>query len=225
MFHFQKTRYFLEQMNNGGSDLDYERRNLKIAIIDDLDVPYMENLRNSGFNVTHYKDIDNFEMIQPYPIIICDIKGVGAKFGSDKEGAHVIGEIRKLYPDKYIIAMSSAIYNVNWVESLEVADDKIIRDSDVDKVFQALNEAVDTMKCNKQRWLRIRENLIKKHHVDLFEIWKIEQAFILSSITKNKDSFIKNKAVTHMNDLIKGLLINFISGIIFSWPNKINIMN
>lgn len=215
MFYYAKNRFLLEQMNSSGNSLDYERRNLQIAIIDDMEVPYLDSLRSAGYNVTHYKDIDNFEMIKPYPIVICDIMGVGKKFGSDKEGAYVIGEIRDLYPDKYIIAMSSVVYKVSWVKALEVADDKIIRDADVDKVFSALTIAVNVMKSNKLRWIRVRKQLLEKHNLDLFDVWKIEQQLIASFVSKDKEKFTDSKVVNHAGDIVKGLLVNFVSGMVF----------
>lgn len=215
MFHYQPKRYFLDQAKNKTQTLDADRRNQQIAIIDDNEVPYLENLRNNGFSITHYSDINGFEAIKSYPIIICDIKGVGRNLGSINEGAHIIRETRRLYPDKYIIAMSSAVYNIKWVKLLDDADDKIIRDADVDQVIDALNQAVSTMRCPKERWLRVRKNLLAVHNLDLFDVWKIEQEFIKSLISNDRTSFEKSKIITHSNDMIKGLLVNFISGIIF----------
>jgi hypothetical protein len=214
VFIYPNKRYYLEQAKDIRSDLEIEKRNLQVAIIDDNEVPYIETLRNNGFNITHHVDIDNFEMIKLYPIIICDIRGVGKKFGSDKEGAHIIREARRLYPDKYLIAMSSDVYNIRWVKLLDDADDKIMRDADVDQVIDALNTAINIMRCNKERWLRVRNNLLHKHKLDLFDVWKIEQAFIKSVISKDKSSFKDSKVVSYMDEIVKGLLINFISGLV-----------
>lgn len=214
MLHFQRKRYFLNQAMSSAVELDSDKRNQQIAIIDDKEVPYIEILRNNGFNITHHTDIDNFEMIKTYSIIVCDIKGVGKKFGSDKEGAHIIREIRRLYPDKYLIAMSSDVYNIRWVKFLDDTDDKIIRDADVDQVIDALITAVDTMRCNKQRWLRVRDNLLKVHNMDLFDVWEIEQQFIKSAIEKDSSIFENSKIISHRDDIVKGVLVNFISGLI-----------
>ena len=214
MLYYQNKRYFVTQATSAATELDSDKRALQVAIIDDNEVPYIETLRNNGFNITHHLDIDNFEMMKTYSIIICDIKGVGKKFGSDKEGAHIIREIRRLYPDKYLIAMSSDVYNIRWVKLLDDADDKIIRDADVDQVIDALSIAVGIMRCNKERWLRVRDYLIKSHKMDLFEVWKIEQKFIKSVVSKDRSIFEKSKVVTHRDDIIKGLLVNFISGLI-----------
>lgn len=208
-------RYYLEQLNQQGTDLSIDRNNIKIAIIDDMDVPYLESLDRSGYNVRHYRDIEDFEMLKPYSVIVCDIKGVGRKFQSKLEGAYIIKEARKLFPEKYIIAMSSAVYKVNIAKIIDVADDKIIRDTDMDRVLNSIDTAVNTMKSNRLRWLRLRNSLINDHNVDLYDVWKIEQDFIASMIKKDKKILEKNKVVNHANDMIKGLLVNFISGIIF----------
>lgn len=71
------------------------RPRIRLLIIDDDDFPYMECLRRHGYSPTHVKDIDNIIDVEPYEIILCDIQGVGKKFGSRFEGAHLISEIKK----------------------------------------------------------------------------------------------------------------------------------
>ncbi|HIF9249872.1 TPA: hypothetical protein ACX6RB_004130 [Photobacterium damselae] len=210
-----KKRLYLEQLNRQGNDLLIDRTNIKIAIIDDMDVPYLDSLQRSGYNVRHYRDIEDFDMLKSYSVIVCDIKGVGKKFKSRLEGAYIIKEARQLFPEKYIIAMSSAVYKINVAKIIEVADDKIIRDTDLDRVVNSISQAVDTMRSNKLRWLRLRANLLNVHNMDLYDVWKIEQDFIASMLQKDKSKLENSKAVAHANDMVKGLLVNFISGIIF----------
>ncbi|MEN8635465.1 hypothetical protein ABFV74_07015 [Pseudoalteromonas distincta] len=210
-----KRRLYLEQLNNQGNDLLIDRNNIKIAIIDDMEVPYLESLRKSGYNIRHYKDIEDFDMLKAYSVIVCDIKGVGKHFGSKLEGAYIIKEVRKLYPEKYIIAMSSAVYKINVAKVIGVADDKIVRDTDLDRVSNSIDTAVNTMRSNRLRWLRLRDNLLNTHSVDLYDIWLIEQDFIAAMLKKDKTRLEKSKAINHVNDMVKGLLVNFISGIIF----------
>lgn len=208
-------RLYLDQLNQQGNELLIDRANIKIAIIDDMDVPYLDSLQRSGYNVRHYRDIEDFDMLKSYSVIVCDIKGVGQKFKSKLEGAYIIKEARRLYPEKYIIAMSSAVYKINVAKIIDVADDKIIRDTDLDRVSTSISTAVDTMRSNKLRWLRLRDHLLNVHHMDLHDVWKIEQDFIASMLKKDKRKLENSKAVTHANDMVKGLLVNFISGIIF----------
>lgn len=210
-----KKRYYLEQINEQGDDLLIDRNNIKIAIIDDMEVPYLESLRRSGYNVRHYKDIEDFDMLKAYSVIVCDIKGVGKKFGSELEGAYIIKEARKLYPEKYIIAMSSAVYKISVTKIIGVADDKIVRDSDLDRVSDSIDRAVNTMRSNRLRWLRLRDNLLNTHNVDMYNVWLLEQGFIATILKKDKRELENNKGMKNVNDMVKGLLVNFISGIIF----------
>ncbi|AUI82459.1 hypothetical protein [Alteromonas macleodii] len=210
-----RTRYYLEQLNTQGDDPLIDRNNIKIAIIDDMEVPYLESLRKSGYNVRHYKDIEDFEILKSYSVIVCDIRGVGKNFGSKLEGAYIIKEARKLFPEKYIIAMSSAVYKISLTTIIGVADDKIVRDSDLDRVLNAIDKAVNTMSSNRLRWLRLRDNLLNTHNVDMYDVWLIEQDFIAAMLKKDKKRLENSKGISHVNDMVKGLLVNFISGIIF----------
>lgn len=210
-----KKRYYLEQLNEKGNDLLIDRNNIKVAIIDDMDVPYLDSLHRSGYNVRHYRDIEDFDMLKAYSVIVCDIKGVGKHFGSKLEGAYIISEARKLYPEKYIIAMSSAVYKISVTKIIGVADDKIVRDTDLDRVSASIDKAVNTMRSNRLRWLRLRETLLNTHNVDMYDVWMIEQVFIAAMIKKDKSKLENSKAINHLNDMVKGLLVNFISGIIF----------
>jgi len=212
---FKRKRLYLEQINQQDNDLLIDRGNIKIAVIDDMRVPYLDSLRRSGYNVMHYRDIEDFDMLKSYSVIVCDIRGVGKKFKSKLEGAYIIKEARLLFPEKYIIAMSSAVYKINVAKIIDVADDKIIRDTDLDRVANSIGKAVDTMRSNKLRWLRLRENLLNVHKMDLYDVWLIEQDFIDSMLRKDKKRLENSKAVNHASDMVKGLLVNFISGIIF----------
>ncbi|HDZ3696196.1 TPA: hypothetical protein RSW60_003579 [Vibrio cholerae] len=136
-------------------------------------------------------------------------------FKSKLEGAYIIKEARQLFPEKYIIAMSSAVYKINVAKIIEVADDKIIRDTDLDRVINSISKAVDTMRSNKLRWLRLRDSLLNVHNMDLHDVWEIEQDFIASMLKRDKRKLENSKGVAHANDMVKGLLVNFISGIIF----------
>ena len=67
--------------------------NYKIAIIDDEDFYYREQLSRLGFNITKYDDIEDLNMLASYDLIISDIKGVDKHFDSEFEGARGGGQI------------------------------------------------------------------------------------------------------------------------------------
>ncbi|MDW1593611.1 MULTISPECIES: hypothetical protein [unclassified Vibrio] len=216
MNFFKRKRYYLHQVVENNSDPISQRNNVRILIIDDMEVPYLKNLRNSHFNVKHVKDIDSFDIVSKYDVIICDIKGVGISLAPREQGIYIINQTSMLYPEKYIIAMSSGIYNMGILKRLDGADKKIIRDTDPSKVLTEVTDAVNIMKSNKERWLRLRNYLIEKEGMDLHDVWEIEQKFIESTIKKDQRIFSESKIVKHSSDVLKGLLINFITGMVIS---------
>ncbi|WP_372430481.1 hypothetical protein ACDI08_10610 [Vibrio alginolyticus] len=212
---FKKKRLHLDSLNSQVTNLSIDRSSVRIAIIDDLDIPYLENLRNCGYtNVYHYRDIDNFEMLSSYSVIVCDIRDVGKKL-SNREGAFIIQQLRKIYPDKYIIAMSSNVFALPIQSYISTADAKIKRDSSPDKILEEIEQGVKTMNSKKLRWLRMRDHLLKEHQMDLYDVWLLEQEFIRSVQNNNRKFFENSKITQHSGDMLKGLLVNFISGIIF----------
>lgn len=75
------------------------KQKVQIAIIDDHKLPMAKSLQSHGFQLAELGgDIRSVEQVSAYPIVICDIKGVGKAFGSPQEGAHVLAEIRKPTP-------------------------------------------------------------------------------------------------------------------------------
>ncbi|WP_392339601.1 hypothetical protein [Moritella marina] len=194
-------------------DLAYLKRNTPIAIIDDQPFPDLESYRNAGYSVTQFTDIDSFDQLVSFPIIICDIQGVGRNFGDTSEGAYIVKEIKDLYPDKYVIVASSHASSLKVASMISAADQKISR-GDGDALKTAVNNAVKIMGNDVERWRRIRLHLIHNKNIDLFEVWKIEQEFI-SALAKKDSKGFESFVNKHTPDMIKGLLINFVSGIIF----------
>ena len=56
------------------------RRQFDILIIDDDDFIQKKNLTQNGFQIIQKQDIEDVRDVEAYSIILCDIRGVGAKF-------------------------------------------------------------------------------------------------------------------------------------------------
>lgn len=194
-------------------ELAFLKRNISIAIVDDEPFPELETYRNAGYNVTQFTDIDSFDQLIPFAVIVCDIQGVGKKFGDTSEGAYIVKEIKDLYPDKYVIVASSHASSLKVADMISRADRKISR-GDGDALKSAVSHAIKTVGSDVERWRRIRLFLIEEKGIDLFEVWKIEQEFIKALSLGNTSGF-KSFVEKHSSDVIKGLLINFVSGMIF----------
>ena len=196
----------LSDLPNTFHELRVLKPHIAIAVIDDEPFLKTDVLRNHGFNISELGDIKAIDQVMAYPIVICDIKGVGKSFGSSFEGAHLLAEIRKSYPDKYLITCSGLQHNVSYNESLNSADASVTKDMPTEYWTTVLEKGLKSVGYPNERWIRFRKNLTEKG-VDAFEIFKLEQSFIKS--VKNKDSSIM--AGHAVPDEIKELVRAFVS--------------
>lgn len=93
--------YELDELNKVIPYQVSNRNLVPIVCIDDQGMQYDQILINHGFNLKVLSDITDIRAVSDYPIVICDIKGIGKSFGSKFEGGHIIEEIHKNYPEKY----------------------------------------------------------------------------------------------------------------------------
>ncbi len=181
----------------------------EIAIIDDEPFVRASAIRHHGFRIIELGgDIKSVSQVAEYPIIVCDIKGVAKAFGSKYEGAHLISEIRKAYPDKYLIAYTGSTFDPTYNEKLNYADKVASKDIPSDNWTAYLEEALKNVGDPKERWLRLRDSFLKCG-VDLYDVFKLEQAFI-NSINKRDSAIFTNSANSlSLKDDTKKLITNF----------------
>lgn len=121
-YHFG-TPYSIKDLNVPSLKLkNIERINIPILVIDDNEFEYLQHLKNHRFDLTYFDDIQSIESTKEYEIILCDINGVGKKFKSKYEGAHVISEIHKKYPFKTIIAYTGHTHDPSYNRFFKLAD-------------------------------------------------------------------------------------------------------
>lgn len=155
------------------------RRLSRILVIDDNDFEVSEPLRRSGFQITHMKDIDTIEVVDPYHIVACDIQGVGKAFNSAIEGAFLIQQIKARKPDKYVIAFSRGVFNLSFQQAISAADVTILKDSDVSIWAHDLDQGIRKIWSPKEIWIRASAKLVELK-VSSKKINELERKFIES---------------------------------------------
>ena len=153
------------------------KRNTQIAVIDDQAFPKVEALRNHKFNIIELGDIKSVDQVAAYPIVVCDIRGVGQSLSSDLEGAHLISEIRKSYPDKFLVTYSGAQFDITYNESLRSVDASIAKDASTEQWVAVLERGLEKITNPKERWIRLRRTLLDRG-VEIHEVFSLEQRFI-----------------------------------------------
>lgn len=170
-------------------NLEYLKQTTKIAIIDDQSFKKVESLRNHGFSLTELGDINSVNQIAEYPVVVCDIRGVGRYLGSDLEGAHLIAEIRKAYPDKFLVSYSGAEFDLRYNQALSSVDSSIAKDSSTEYWVTVLEDGICSVSDPKERWLRIRRRLLDAG-LEIHDAFLLEQSF-LKAIDRRDASFLR----------------------------------
>lgn len=193
------------------------RSNVSIVIIDDEDFLYFDELRNSGFNLTHYKDVQDIRMLESFPIIISDIKGVGKSFKSPSEGAFLLRELKKKYPFKVLAAYTGSTYDINlnsYLDGVHI----IKKDIEIDDWCEEIDNLIKITGDPKEIWNKIRDILIKEE-VPLLSLAKLEHEYVDILLNKNADfhGFPTSDKKLKLSSDVRGVIQSLVGSIIFSW--------
>ena len=168
------------------------RKRFDILIIDDEDFIIKKNLAENGFQIFQKQDIETLRDVEAYPIILCDIRGVGVKLEYQKEGAVLIREIKKLYPNKRVVAYTGSTYDTTYNEYLDFADTVISKGTSLDDWIQILDEQI--------------RNCV---NVPTMDIAKLEDRYV-HSILKKDFSGLSGLAESY-GDTVKSIVVDLLS--------------
>ncbi len=185
-----------------------------ILCIDDQGMQYEEILRNHDFNIKVLNDIHDIKAVSDYPVIICDIKGIGKSFGSKYEGGHIIDEIRKNYPEKVVIAYTGQQFDARYNKFFSMCDFVLTKDIDSDTWVSVLDETIRKVVLPIEQWKRMRNYLFSKD-VSTRKVFELEQEYILAIVSKDKTKFGTKKTVSGLSQDVRSVINGFISSILF----------
>lgn len=192
-----------------------DRKKVPILVIDDNEFEYLDFLKNNRFDLTYFPDIQSIESAKEYEIILCDINGVGKKFESKYEGAHIISEIHKKYPFKTIIAYTGYTHDPTYNKFFRLADFVFKKDLDGDEWLEHLDNAIDSAVNPQKRWIKLREFLIQ-NNVSLFEIVKLEHEYVNHILDgKSLQNFPSEKLTKEIDQDVRAVIQSFTASIIF----------
>lgn len=156
------------------------RRSIQIAVIDDQPFAPEHNLKNNQFQIVTYTDIHKIEQVHEFPIVLCDLQGVGLQLASDMQGAYLIEEIKRNYPEKAVIAFTGGSSNSNMSKrALAAADDYLKKDASIEEWRDVLDKHIRNLSDPIYVWKQLRLRLIKAEITPL-ELLKLEHAYVSS---------------------------------------------
>jgi hypothetical protein len=188
------------------------RGQVPIVVIDDEGFLYLEVLRNHGFQITVLRDLTDIKAVESYPVVVCDIKGVGKSLDSRYEGAHVISEIKKHYPTKILIAYTGQRFDATFNQYFALCDASIRKDAEsqvwVDTLDQAISSHIDPI----EQWKKIRQFLLL-HDIPTLTLLGLENHYV-RSLLKKRIPFQDDKQLIDLPPEVKSALISTASNLI-----------
>jgi hypothetical protein len=206
----------IHDLNTASYQLSKPRRiDIPIIMIDDEEVPHLEEIRHHGFNLSHFKEIEQIDSLSAFEIVLCDIRGIGKKFQSKYEGAHVISEIRRVYPFKIIIAYSAYTFDPSYNKFFRLADDILKKDLGIDEWVERLDGAIELAINPVLKWEKIKLYL-QSQKIGSIDLVKLEDEYVRLFEKKIKiGSFPSKKVKNNLNEEAKQVLQSFLTSMIF----------
>jgi hypothetical protein len=209
----------LVKKTQAGRDLHKLRSQVSICVIDDEPFHALNNLRNNQFSIIELGDVRAVATVSNYPIILCDLRGVGGELNSVDESSHLIKEIKKQYPDKYVIAYTGEANSTTIAKrAKESADLFLKKDASLDQWIEILDQAILLVSDPVEVWKGFRNRLLEAG-VPLIDLVGLEHGYV-----KGIESQGLEPTKRHLNSIINRLDLsgdvrvvaqNFISSIIF----------
>ena len=163
------------------------RKQFKIAVIDDKNFTPLNNLEKNGFKITHFQDITSFDQVEDYPIILCDLGGVGIEFNPALQGAWLIQNIKESYPDKYIIAYTGGQSSRISEHARLYSDERLEKDASIETWCDCLQSAIDEISNPINIWKKYRLRLLEAK-IPLVTVAALEDEFVRIILVDKKFS-------------------------------------
>lgn len=193
------------------------RKNTEVLIIDDDDFAYLDAFIKHGFSVTQKNDIHELKDVEPYQVILCDIRGVGQKFNASYEGAYLIKEFKKNYPTKTVISYTASDYDTKYEKFLKFADNIIPKGTALEDWIEILDEAIRSTVNPIVQWKRMRLALLEAD-VDTIRVAELENAYV--SAIKNHNFTTLKKLQEKSSGDVKNIICGLIEIVRYILENK-----
>lgn len=188
-------------------DTAKRRSHIDVLVIDDSSFPPKENLERNSFKITQWPDIEDLKTVEHYDLILCDIEGVGKKINPKDQGGAVIKQIKKLYPNKYIIAYSARTFGTQFNEFFTYADEVVSKDKDVSDWCDTLDSAMEEIVNPQKFWLRLRK-FLSDSEIGTKDLLLLEDRYVRSMLDRRNcfEGFDLKRLPIDASSIVNGMI-------------------
>jgi DNA-binding NarL/FixJ family response regulator len=156
------------------------RQSIKIAVIDDQPFAPEHNLKNNQFKIETFRDVQSVNQLAEFPIVLCDLQGVGMQLAADLQGAYLIEEIKANFPEKAVIAFTGGSANSAISRrAAKAADGYLRKDASIEEWRDLLDQHIRNLSDPVYVWKQLRLRLVKADIAPI-ELVKLEDAYVRS---------------------------------------------
>jgi len=191
-------------------DISAKRRAVSILAVDNEAFHPLKTLLDAGYNVRFSLNLADVGTLRPYDVILCDLHGVATKLNPRDQGAFLIKEIKKTFPEKLVVPYTALPQNTQLARAAKIhSDDTIAKNAAIERWIDTLDALIDKSISPFEKWKRTRAALID-NEADAIEVAIVEQALIRSVLSGNRVSFESSVAnlpsASNAKPILQGLI-------------------
>lgn len=146
-------------------EFEKSKFNARIAFVDDEDISHVDRLREDGYSITHFSDIENIDdfVRKKYHVVVLDIQGVGKNIAPKTEGWGILKYLKNSCPNIVVIMFTGAEWSITkYKEEAERADDFIGKDLEFLDFKSKLDNGIKKAFSPKYHFEIEKKNLTKE---------------------------------------------------------------
>ena len=198
------------------------RSRFQIAVVDDESFGPLDVLRRHNFTIQHLRDVSSIDQLIRYHIVLCDLVGVGLELHPTLQGAQIISEVKKSYPEKVLVAYTGGGHKELIEKSLQFSDYYLPKDAGIEDWCRILDEAIRDLANPATVWRKFRHRLLDAG-VTPYQLAQIEDRFVRKSLAGKEFSvqdMEKEADRLHIPNVAKSLIAHFIVHAVFEMAKE-----
>jgi hypothetical protein len=146
-----------------------------------------------------------------------DLQGVGTHYNPAAQGAHLVQQIKKAFPEKFVIAYTGGAPSELLVPSVERADKFVQKDIRIEEWCELLDDAAIELADPVHIWDAMRHRLLDLG-VTPYQLAHLEDEFVRSAIQQPQrlaDRLSQRAERAGISEDIRALVVSLIANSIF----------
>lgn len=197
MFNLCRKNFVIQDLKSRwASDNDEllakAKKTISMVVIDnDPQCRMDQSLIDSGYTHTARRyNIERIPDVEPFQIILMDIKGVGAKcldgsVSAKDEGLAVAAEIKRQYPSKSVLVFSALLDDYQDHYILRGLDGYFPKEEAIPKRNEKIDECLVRQINPIMKWRSIRRELLE-YDIPICKVAMLESYFVASVLGRKK---------------------------------------